>query len=131
MVECDGEFVSVPFDGNWIVPTLEGRLPNKVLLDMDADRFKRGFEARAVWTHGKGEFATLAYCGHGLTIQRHQTLAKAVEAKKVIDSSGCGGGCAKVHLIVHVDPANPRADRQKANVRQHVAAKKNESAPLT
>jgi hypothetical protein len=47
MVECDGEFVNMPLEGDWIVPTLEGRFPNSVILDMDEAHFKRGFGAHA------------------------------------------------------------------------------------
>ena len=82
LVKCDGEFVDIPFDVDWIVPTLEWRLPNEVMLTMDGDRFESGFKAHAIWTSGSGKFATLAYCGGNLTIKRHKTLEKAVEAKR-------------------------------------------------
>lgn len=116
---CDGEPVNMPLDGKWMVPTLDGRLPNRVMLRMDEQRFKRGFLDKAAWTAGSGKFASLAYCGHGLKIQRYHTLAEAIDAKRAIDDTGCGSGCCKVHLIVHADPANSRSAAQAANVRRH------------
>lgn len=124
MVECDGEFVTMPFGEGWDVPTLEGRFPNRVMLRMDEDHFKRGFEKHAIWAHGKGKYATLAYCGGELTIERHKTLRQAIHAKRTIDGSGCGGGCAKVHVIAYVDPTNSRRARQLENVRRYRDAQK-------
>ena len=49
-VECDGEFIEMPFDGNWMVSTLEGRFPNSDMLRMDGNRFKLGFEKHCVST---------------------------------------------------------------------------------
>jgi hypothetical protein len=69
-IECDGEFIEMPFDGNWMVSTLEGRFPNSVMLRIDETRFKLGFEKHCVSTvYGKGRYATLGYCGHGLTVR--------------------------------------------------------------
>ena len=48
-----------------------------------------------------GEYASLSYCGQGLVIQRYNTLERAIAAKRAIDDEGCGGGCVKVHIIVH------------------------------
>lgn len=121
MIECDGEFVLMPLDSDWMVPTLEGQFPDTVMLDMDEARFKRGFAARATWTSGKGEFASLAYCGRGLTIQRYPDLEGAIKAKRPIDGAGCGGGCVGVHFIIHVDPTNSRATREKENIRNYRA----------
>lgn len=119
IVECDGEFVHMPLEGNWAVATLDGRFPNRVMLRMDEKRFKRSFLDRAIWSNGVGEFATLAYCGHGLTIQRHQTLANAIKAKRLIDGGGCGHDCTRVHLIIHADPANSRSAQEAANIRAY------------
>jgi hypothetical protein len=113
--------VDMPFEGDWSVPTLDGRLPNKVMLRMDEARFKTASEAHAIWTSGTGEYASLAYCGGKLTIQRYGTLKAAIEAKRTIDDSGCGGGCCKVHLVVHVDPTNSRKTREQQNIRKHIA----------
>jgi hypothetical protein len=41
---------------------------------MDEDRFQSGFVEHAIWTYFKGPFASLAYCGEGLTIQRYEKL---------------------------------------------------------
>jgi hypothetical protein len=123
-VEYESKLVTMPFGEDWTVPTLEGRFPNEVMLMMDEARFKRSFESRAIWIQGAGEFATLSYCGEGLTIQRHRTLESAIEAKRAIDGGGCGGGCAKVHIIVGIDPKNSRHTREQENIRQYVAAGK-------
>jgi hypothetical protein len=122
LVECDGEFVQMPFDGDWQVDDLEGRLPDRALLQMDETRFNRGFESQAAWTQGKGNYATLAYCRE-LTIERHKTLREAIVAKRAIDHSGCGGACVRVHLIIRIDPTNSRHAREQDNIRRHQAAK--------
>lgn len=122
-VECDGELVTIPFNVEWIVPKLEGRFPNKVMLTMDENRFQGGFECHAIWTEGKGEFATLAYCNGELTICRHASLEKAISAKRVIDSGGCGGSCCKVHVIVQIDATNSREAREQENIRKYKAMK--------
>jgi hypothetical protein len=109
----------MPFEGDWMVDTLDGRFPDKVMLKMDEGRFQSGFQKYAIWADGKGNYASLAYCGDGLTIMRHVTLAEAIQAKRTIDNSGCGGGCAKVHMIVQIDPSNSRQARQMENVRRH------------
>jgi hypothetical protein len=116
----EGRLVEMPLDGNWMVATLEGQLPDSVVLTMDEERFQRGFVKRAVWTTGRGPFATLAYCGVGPTIVRHQTLEAAVIAKQGIDGGGCGGECCKVHIIVRADADNNRAARQQNNIRETV-----------
>jgi hypothetical protein len=81
----------MPFEESWSVPTLEGRFPNSVMLEMDEKRFKRGIEAHAIWTDGTGEFATLAYCGGELTIKRYKPL-KAL----------CGATAKNVLLLLQV-----------------------------
>lgn len=56
---------------------------------------------QAMWIHGSGRYATLAWCGDyrhlgyksGLTVELQDTLEKAKEAKKHIDNSGCGYQC--------------------------------------
>lgn len=53
--------------------------------------------ARCIWPHacwvdGEGPYATLAWC-RVLTVQLHRTIAEARSAKRVIDSSACGGRC--------------------------------------
>jgi hypothetical protein len=93
------------------------------MLTMDENRFKRGFVKYAIWTHGAGNYATLAYCGSNLTIQRHATLEAAIQAKRAIDGGGCGSGCAKVHVIVEIDPQNSRAAREQDNIRKFQAGR--------
>lgn len=53
----------------------------------------------AEWISGNGRFALLAHC-KVLTVKLYQTYTEAVEAKKFIDQSGCGGGCYKYHEII-------------------------------
>jgi hypothetical protein len=96
------------------------------MLVMDEDHFKSGFEAHAIWTQGKGEFASLAYCRHGLTIQRYSTLKGAIQAKQAIDSTGCGGGCVKMHVIVRIASTNSRKARELANIRSYRCAQRGE-----
>jgi hypothetical protein len=121
IVQCDGKFVDMPLDGNWMVPGLDGYFPDKVMLRMDAREFQAGFINRAVWTRGEGPYASLAYCGAGLTIRRFLTLKGAIEAKRAIDGAGCGGGCCRIHVIVQVDADNPRNEMEQANIRAYVA----------
>jgi hypothetical protein len=124
LVWFEEKLVEMPFEGNWIVPDLEGRFPNGVMLGMDESRFKDGFARHAVWTRGTGEYATLAYCGGELTIMRHATLERAVEAKRTIDASGCGGGCVKVHAIIEIDPRNSRRAKEQENIRKYQEQRK-------
>jgi hypothetical protein len=56
---------------------------------------------RACWVAGEGPWATLAHC-KALTIQLHRTRERAEEAKRIIDSSACGGGCYGAHEIVRL-----------------------------
>lgn len=65
--------------------------------------FARCVFKRAEWVHGSdnGEYATLAHC-RVLTVELHDTLAKAETAKQLIDSSACGGRCHKLHEIVRL-----------------------------
>lgn len=47
---------------------------------------------RATWISGHGPYATLARC-RALTVQLHSTITDALQAKRVMDASGCGGRC--------------------------------------
>jgi hypothetical protein len=98
-----------------------GPSPNEVVLIMDEDRFQSGFVEHAIWTYGKGPFASLAYCGEGLTIQRYEKLEDAVRAKQAIDGGSCGGGCCKVNILVRADAGNPRAAKEQSNIREYVS----------
>jgi hypothetical protein len=56
---------------------------------------------RAYWIDGEGPWASVARCGV-TTIQLHSTAARAEAAKDLIDSTGCGGHCCRLHDIVHL-----------------------------
>src|ERR1700730_7341858 len=50
-----------------------------------------------------------------ITISRWAKVEDAIGAKRTIDGSGCGGGCVKVHVIIHFDPENGAArERERA-----------------
>jgi len=118
LVHCEGEDVEIPFDVDWIVDKVDGRLPDDVVLTMDKKQFDQ-LAKQAEWTAGFGNYATLAYC-RGLTIIKHQTKAEAIEAKRCIDYTGCGGACCRVHLIVEIDPLNSRRQRELENIRRYM-----------
>lgn len=67
---------------------------------------------RAVWVCGTGPYATAARC-RVLTVQLHPTLEAAQAAKRVIDSSGCGGKCpctGRGHELIRLlDPSDMEA----------------------
>jgi hypothetical protein len=46
----------------------------------------------ALWIHGRGPYASLAYCG-GLTVMLYETLDEALAGKRFIDRLGCGHAC--------------------------------------
>jgi hypothetical protein len=54
---------------------------------------------KAAWVQGEGAWASLAWC-RVLTIELYRTRERAEAAKRTIDSTGCGGGCHRVHEIV-------------------------------
>jgi hypothetical protein len=56
---------------------------------------------RACWIAGNGPWASLAYC-RVLTIELHSTRERAEQAKRMIDSTGCGGGCYRQHKIARL-----------------------------
>jgi hypothetical protein len=56
---------------------------------------------RAVMLGGEGPFASLAHC-RGLSVMLHPTQAAAETAVRIIDHSGCGGGCCRRHEIVQL-----------------------------
>ena len=121
IVESDGKFVTIPFDVKFIVPRVEGRFPNEVMLEMDDDYFRHNIAPHAIWIHGLGEFASFSYCGEGLTVALFPSLDQAVKAKRAIDGGGCGGQCVRVHFIARLDPQNSRKAREKQNIRDYVA----------
>jgi hypothetical protein len=46
----------------------------------------------ALWIHGRGPYASLAYCG-GLTVMLYETEEQALVGKRFIDCLGCGHAC--------------------------------------
>jgi hypothetical protein len=114
-----GERVDLPMDFEF-ARTVKGRLPNDVTLTIDERKFDKLFGRFAAWVTGSGPYVSLAYCAE-LTIQRYATLEDAITAKRTIDSIGCGGGCAKVHLIVYCDPANSEHEAQQQRIREYIA----------
>jgi hypothetical protein len=56
---------------------------------------------KAYWVSGSGPWATLAHC-KVLTVELHRTRAEAETAMRMIDGTGCGGGCYRHHEIVHL-----------------------------
>jgi hypothetical protein len=121
IVEHEGKWVTVPFDDYPAPSPHQSKLSNDVALTFDEADFKSRFGNHAIWVTGKGEYAVLAYCGGELTITRWPTLEQAVTAKRTIDGGGCGGGCAKVHLIMHFDPANPGDAANRKAVEDYLA----------
>jgi protein involved in temperature-dependent protein secretion len=60
---------------------------------------------RAAWIAGEeGPIALLAWCDV-LTVTLHQDYDAALEAKRIIDYSACGGRCTGRHEIVRLSPA--------------------------
>ena len=51
-------------------------------------------------------------------------MRAAIQAKRMIDGGGCGGGCVKVHVIAYLDPKNSRHAREQENIRKYQAAQK-------
>jgi len=115
----DGKLVSLPF-GFKFARKIRGRLVNDITLKIDERDFDSLYGRHAVWVHGKGPYALLAYCGE-LTIQRYATVDDAVQAKRAIDGGGCGGSCAKVHLIIYCDPANTEHEEEQVRIREYLA----------
>lgn len=59
----------------------------------------------AHWVAGEGQFASVSRC-RGTTVALYERLEHAEQAKRVIDSSACGGACSRRHEIVRLDLAN-------------------------
>jgi hypothetical protein len=56
---------------------------------------------RAGWIAGEGPFAVLAWC-RVLTVTLHATHDGALESKRIIDLSACGGRCTGRHEIIRL-----------------------------
>jgi hypothetical protein len=121
MIEHEGERYLLPMGAGVFESEIGGRFPNEPMLAMDEAAFSRRFGEWAIWgQEGIGPFAVLAFCGGELTITRWDTLDAAVKAKRAIDGCGCGGQCAKVHVIVTVDADNPRQAKEKEAIRAYI-----------
>lgn len=74
-------------------------------------RHPRGFYSRlahkrwprAEWIAGDDRYASVAYC-RVTTVQTYQWITQAENAKRIIDSSGCGGRCVRRHKIIDLEP---------------------------
>lgn len=63
---------------------------------------------RAEWICGRGPYALLAHCSV-LTVTLHQTMDSALNAKRTIDSTGCGHACplgGRGHQILNLADKN-------------------------
>jgi hypothetical protein len=59
---------------------------------------------RAIWDGGNGPYALLAHCDV-LTVSLHKTLESALDSKRQIDWTACGGRCRRDHEIVRIGVA--------------------------
>jgi len=57
---------------------------------------------RAAWIMGDGEYASVAWCHRGATVQLHATAGEAEQAKAIIDASACGGRCTRRHEVIRL-----------------------------
>lgn len=67
------------------------------------NRYARSRWKGAEWVHGRGRWASLAWCRY-LTIALFDRKENAVRAKEFIDKCGCGGCCYRRHEIVDLAP---------------------------
>lgn len=65
-----------------------------------------------IWVQGEGQYASVSKCGlgpgipsyrRGVTVELHASEKEAENAKKLIDSTACGGLCSKQHEVVRLD----------------------------
>jgi hypothetical protein len=130
VVESGGKLHTIPLDQYPDVEPIDGRLPDHPVLVMDEDKFACCMRKHAVWCQGEGEFALLAYCGDELTITRWGNLEEAIQSKHMIDSSGCGGRCCRVHIIVQVDRMNSREARRQQLIDEYIEATREQGLPI-
>jgi hypothetical protein len=57
---------------------------------------------RAVWIHGDGEYASVAYC-RNTTVWLHPNLEQANASLAWIDHFGCGGRCSRDHKVIRLE----------------------------
>lgn len=65
---------------------------------------------------GDGPWATVAWCGHGLSVHLHPDLEAAAVALGTINRAGCGGDCWGEHELVNL--AEPEAIDPEAEYRR-------------
>src|SRR3954454_25148614 len=98
IINYDGKSYDLPFSDDCpFVQKAPKRLPDRVAIRFDERDFDRYVGRHAIWTSGAGLYLVLAYCGSGLTVTRHRTLKAAIQAKRPIDGTGCGGSCYRAH----------------------------------
>ena len=57
---------------------------------------------RSGWIEGTGRYASLSLC-RVPTVERHDHIEDAIQAKRRIDTSACGGGCRKWHAVLDLE----------------------------
>jgi hypothetical protein len=72
----------------------------------------------AIWISGDGRFASVSHCREAPTVELHKTRADAECAKRIIDSSDCGGACRRDHEIVELPQTNRHPADELADVRE-------------
>jgi hypothetical protein len=55
---------------------------------------------KAIWVYGNGRWASVSDCRPAVTVELHPTRESAEQAKRIIDTTACGGRCSRQHLIV-------------------------------
>lgn len=57
---------------------------------------------RAIWVHGQGPYAVVAYCKQ-TTVTLHASLEDAQASRGFIDRTGCGHRCHRAHRVIDLD----------------------------
>lgn len=63
------------------------------------------------WVVGEGQYASMSWCTknepesyrRGISVHLFNELEQALEAKRLIDETACGGRCRKQHEIIRLD----------------------------
>lgn len=58
--------------------------------------------ARAVWIAGTGAYASVSHCDGSISIERHETIRAAEDAKRFMDNAGCCGNCTRAHNVARM-----------------------------
>lgn len=80
----------------------EARSPAPMLPTYHAYACQR-WRLRSEWINGRGRWALLAWC-NVLTIRLYETEEAAEKGQRLIDETGCGGGCWGRHEIIDLQP---------------------------